>query len=74
MNEITRLEMTQKHGDMPSRDQPITGVQFFNVLLHVLGQIRCFMLGKNAQQRAQLQPPVLHRYAMPAITQQLDIV
>ena len=54
----------------PSRDQPITGVQFFDVLLHILGQICRFVLSKNAQQWAQLQPPALHRYTMPTITQQ----
>jgi len=58
--------MTKNHGDeMHSRDQPVRGVQFFYVLFHVLGQIRRLVLGEDAQQRAQLQPPVLQWDTMP---------
>ena len=70
INKITRLEMTKRRGDdVTSRDQPISWVQLFNVLLHILGQICRFVLGKNAQQWAQLQPPALRRYTMSTITQ-----
>lgn len=38
------------------------------MLLNVLGYVRRLMLGQNAQQRAQFQPPTLSWYTMPTVT------
>jgi len=47
-----------------SRDESRCGFQFFDVLLYVLGQVRGLVLRENAQQRTQLQPPIVHWYTV----------
>jgi len=44
---------------MSSRNKSCARLVLFNLLFNVLGQVRRFMFGHNAEQWAQLQPPAV---------------